>query len=63
MQRILENAYSHLPECNPHEVSCYVDDILSELDPNNTECIDVQECIRLLSTAFNSRGIITKVDE
>ncbi|GAB9477417.1 hypothetical protein Gpo141_00014488, partial [Globisporangium polare] len=49
MQRILESAYAHLPECNQHEVSCFVDDILSALDPNNTECIDVQECIRILS--------------
>ncbi|TMW55288.1 hypothetical protein Poli38472_013179 [Pythium oligandrum] len=54
MQRLLENAYAHLPECNHHEVSCFVDDILSALDPNNTECIDVQECIRILSTAYNS---------
>lgn len=53
MQRILENAYSHLPDCNTHEVSCYVDDILSALDPNNTECIDVQECIRILSAPYS----------
>jgi hypothetical protein len=55
MQRILESAYAHIPECNQHEVSCYVDDILSALDPNNTECIDIQECIRILSTAYNAK--------
>ncbi|KAG7395487.1 hypothetical protein PHYBOEH_003717 [Phytophthora boehmeriae] len=55
MQRILENAYAHLPDSNQHEVSCYVDDILSALDPNNTECIDVQECIRILSTPYHGR--------
>jgi hypothetical protein len=55
MQRLLESAYAHMPECNQHEVSCFVDDILSALDPNNTECIDVQECIRILSTGYNSR--------
>ncbi|RLN88388.1 hypothetical protein BBJ28_00006156 [Nothophytophthora sp. Chile5] len=55
MQRILENAYAHLPECNQHEVSCYVDDILSALDPNNTECVDVQECIRILCTPYHAR--------
>ncbi|KAF1328499.1 hypothetical protein FI667_g6833, partial [Globisporangium splendens] len=49
MQRILENAYAHIPECNQHEVSCYVDDILSALDPNNTECI------RILSTAYSTK--------
>ncbi|KAJ0412382.1 hypothetical protein ATCC90586_005402 [Pythium insidiosum] len=54
MQRILESAYAHLPECNQHEVSIFVDDIISALDPNNTECIDVQDCIRILSTAYNS---------
>ncbi|DAZ97785.1 TPA: hypothetical protein N0F65_009531 [Lagenidium giganteum] len=54
MQRILENAYTHLPECNQHEVSCFVDDIIIALDPNNTECIDVQECIRILSAPYNS---------
>ncbi|KUF82274.1 hypothetical protein AM587_10007571 [Phytophthora nicotianae] len=53
MQRILENAYAHLPDSNQHEVSCYVDDILSALDPNDTECIDVQECIRILSTPYH----------
>jgi hypothetical protein len=55
MQRILENAYAHLPDCNQHEVSCYVDDILSALDPHNTECIDVQECIRILSAPYNQQ--------
>ncbi|RLN31702.1 hypothetical protein BBJ28_00021909 [Nothophytophthora sp. Chile5] len=55
MQRILENAYAHLPECNQHEVSCYVDDILSALDPNNTECVDVQECIRILSRPYHAK--------
>ncbi|KAG2778102.1 hypothetical protein PC129_g12097 [Phytophthora cactorum] len=56
MQRILENAYAHLPDSNQHEVSCYVDDILSALDPNNTECIDVQECIRILSTPYHGKS-------
>ncbi|KAG2510621.1 hypothetical protein JM16_008436 [Phytophthora kernoviae] len=55
MQRILENAYAHIPDSNQHEVSCYVDDILSALDPNNTECIDVQECIRILSTPYHGK--------
>ncbi|KAK1936916.1 putative calmodulin-like protein 6 [Phytophthora citrophthora] len=55
MQRILENAYAHLPDSNQHEVSCMVDDILSALDPNNTECIDVQECIRTLSTPYHGK--------
>ncbi|POM68421.1 EF-hand [Phytophthora palmivora] len=54
MQRLLENAYAHLPDSNQHEVSCYVDDIISALDPNNTECIDVQECIRILTTPYHS---------
>lgn len=63
MQRILENAYAHLPECNQHEVSCYVDDILSALDPNNTECIDVQECIRILSTSYNAASSTTIEEE
>ncbi|KAF4033898.1 putative calmodulin [Phytophthora infestans] len=55
MQRLLENAYAHLPDSNPHEVSCYVDDILSALDPNDTECIDVQECIRILTTPYHGK--------
>ncbi|KAJ8515505.1 hypothetical protein ON010_g18552 [Phytophthora cinnamomi] len=55
MQRILENAYAHLPDSNQHEVSCYVDDIISALDPNNTECIEVQECIRILSAPYRAK--------
>ncbi|KAG2502553.1 hypothetical protein BBO99_00009098 [Phytophthora kernoviae] len=55
MQRILENAHAHISDSNQHEVSCYVDDILSALDPNNTECIDVQERIRILSTPYHSK--------
>ncbi|TYZ66975.1 hypothetical protein PybrP1_000301 [[Pythium] brassicae (nom. inval.)] len=61
MQRILENAYAHLPECNQHEVSCFVDDILSALDPNNTEIIDVQECIRILHAAYNAKAAPTSI--
>ncbi|KAE9240726.1 hypothetical protein PF002_g9627 [Phytophthora fragariae] len=57
MQRILENAYAHLSDTNQHEVSCYVDDIISALDPNNTECIEVQECIRILSAPYHAKPI------
>ncbi|GAB9474825.1 hypothetical protein Gpo141_00011942, partial [Globisporangium polare] len=39
------------------------DDILSALDPNNTECIDVQECIRILSTAYNARAAAPAIQE
>jgi hypothetical protein len=59
MQRVLENAYSHQPDCNPHEVSCFVDDIISALDPNDTGCIEVHESISILSAAYNRVSINT----